>query len=69
METLQIPGEKEIKQWVRDALKESLEELAILQTAVLKRDEPLISREGGARGGGGGGGTHNRLDEKRTPIS
>ena len=45
METLQIPGENEFKLWIKEALKESLEELAILQTTVLKRVEPLISRE------------------------
>ncbi len=45
METLQLPGENEFKLWIKEALKESLEELAILQTATLNRDEPLISRE------------------------
>jgi excisionase family DNA binding protein len=44
MDTLQIPGEKDFKQWVKEALKEYMDDLNSLKTKS-PDGEPLLSRD------------------------
>ncbi|MBC7886669.1 MAG: helix-turn-helix domain-containing protein [Ferruginibacter sp.] len=45
METILIPVEKEIKQWMKEAMKEYFEETKSSNNAELAGNEPLVSRK------------------------
>lgn len=44
METLFIPSENDFKKWVRDAIKEYLEESLSQKSQVIEKEEPLLNR-------------------------
>ena len=45
MITLLIPDEKDIKQWIKEALREYFEETAFTQSTAEQNGEPLLTRK------------------------
>ncbi|MCW3089538.1 MAG: helix-turn-helix protein [Ferruginibacter sp.] len=45
METILIPVEKEIKQWMKEVLKEYFEEVRSSNSTAMENTEPLVSRK------------------------
>jgi predicted DNA-binding transcriptional regulator AlpA len=45
MISLLIPDEKDIKQWIKEALREYFEETAFTQSTVEQNGEPLLTRK------------------------
>ena len=44
MDTIAVPGENDIKRWVKEAVKECLEELKEANKQSLVNEEPFLSR-------------------------